>query len=166
MSMMQIPGVPVIYGLRNALFIERPSAFQYQFAKATEEQRSHMSELEHKMLNTKKRRVAIEEREDFSDGNEFEEDQTSRVPAFKKNMWNKENETKDKVQFKRKKAKVENLTYIKPFLFHYARFDYSRLCIFLLCFPFILILYILVLLCTLGSEPTVLQAEKDAGEYK
>lgn len=119
--MMQIPGVPVIYGLRNALFIERPSAFQYQSAKAAEEQRSHMSELEHKMLNVKKRRVAIEEQEDFSDGNEIEEDHTSQVPAFKKNMRNKEKETKDKVQFKRNKAKVKDLTYIMCFLFHYAR---------------------------------------------
>lgn len=104
----EIPGVPVIYGLRNALFLEQPSPFQYQFAKAAEEERSHMSELEHKMLNMKKRRVAIEEQEDFSDGNEIKEDQTSRVSASKTNMRNKGKETKDKVQFKRKKAKGPN----------------------------------------------------------
>ncbi|PNT21632.1 hypothetical protein POPTR_009G159400v4 [Populus trichocarpa] len=41
----EVTGVPLIFGLRNALFLEPPSAFQQQLAKNSEEQ-SHMSEFE------------------------------------------------------------------------------------------------------------------------
>ncbi|KAL2529937.1 PIN domain-like family protein [Forsythia ovata] len=62
-KMQEIPGVPVIYALRNSLFLERPSGLQHQFAKAAEEERSHMTKLEYKMLK-KKKKVAIEEAAD------------------------------------------------------------------------------------------------------
>ncbi|CAL9194906.1 unnamed protein product [Musa hybrid cultivar] len=45
-----VPGVPVIYGLRNSLFIEQPSAQQRQYAKSTEEKRLHMGESEYLKL--------------------------------------------------------------------------------------------------------------------
>jgi len=46
----QVPGVPLIYGLRNALFLESPSAFQRQYVKTSEEERLHMTEKEYKIL--------------------------------------------------------------------------------------------------------------------
>ncbi|KAK4401555.1 hypothetical protein Sango_0896200 [Sesamum angolense] len=55
---------------RNALFLERPSTFQHEFAKTAEEERSHMTDLEYKMLKVKKKRVSTEEARDSSDANE------------------------------------------------------------------------------------------------
>lgn len=117
---MQLPGVPVIYGLRNALFLEKPSAFQYQFAKAAEAQRSHMSDLEHKRLKMKKKTASIEEQEDFPDANESMEDQNSRAQPLEINRRRKGGDIKDKVQFKRKKAKVLVFYHCSPF--HCDRF--------------------------------------------
>ncbi|CAA0827654.1 PIN domain-like family protein [Striga hermonthica] len=93
----EIPGVPVIYGLRNALFLERPSTFQHEFAKASEEERSHMTDLEYKMLKLKKRKVATDEVGCSSDANEDLKEITRKTI-----------DTRDKVQFKRKRAKGPN----------------------------------------------------------
>lgn len=100
---MQIPGVPVLYALRNALFLESPSAFQQEFAKAAEEERSHMTDLERKMLKLKKKRVANDEARDSSEAEEDHslEPQNPRINA-KINRIDK----LDKAQFKRKRAKV------------------------------------------------------------
>lgn len=46
----EIPGVPVIYGLKNSLFIEQPSAQQRKFAQLDEEKRIHMEKSEFKKL--------------------------------------------------------------------------------------------------------------------
>jgi len=43
--------VPLIYALRNALFLESPSAFQRQYVKTSEKERSHVTEKEYKILN-------------------------------------------------------------------------------------------------------------------
>ncbi|CAK9154062.1 unnamed protein product [Ilex paraguariensis] len=56
----QIPGVPVIIGLRNALLLEQPSAFQHQFAKSAEKERSHMTELEYQMINMGTKKLVTE----------------------------------------------------------------------------------------------------------
>ncbi|CAK9141771.1 unnamed protein product [Ilex paraguariensis] len=105
----EIPGVPVIFGLRNALFLEQPSAFQHKFAKSAEKDRSHMTQLEYKMLNmSKKKQLATEEEEDSSDVNEGVEGQISGCQALKTNNTRKRTDVKDKVQFKRKKAKGPN----------------------------------------------------------
>ncbi|KAL2537422.1 PIN domain-like family protein [Forsythia ovata] len=104
-----IPGVPVIYGLRNALFLEQPSAFQHQFAKTAEEQRSHMTKLDYKMLSlTKKNSVAIEEAIDSSDANEGKEDHILEMQAMKTSIKRKRSDVKDIVQFKRKITKGSN----------------------------------------------------------
>ncbi|KAI3446093.1 hypothetical protein Pfo_002758 [Paulownia fortunei] len=104
----EIPGVPVIYGLRNALFLERPSTFQHQFAKTAEEERSHMTDLEYKMLKVNKNRVATDEARDSSDANEDNEDHILETRDLKTNVKRNRIDIKDKVQFKRKKAKVRN----------------------------------------------------------
>ncbi|KAK6159452.1 hypothetical protein DH2020_006766 [Rehmannia glutinosa] len=104
----EIPGVPVIYGLRNALFLERPSTFQHEFAKTVEEERSHMTDLEYKMLKVKKRKVATDEARDFPDANEDHEDRILEAQDLKRNIKRNRMDTKDKAQFKRKKAKGPN----------------------------------------------------------
>ncbi|CAM0912503.1 unnamed protein product [Alopecurus aequalis] len=46
----EVPGVPVIYGLKNSLFIEQPSVQQRKFAQLDEEKRIHMEKTEFKKL--------------------------------------------------------------------------------------------------------------------
>ncbi|WVZ95166.1 hypothetical protein U9M48_040964 [Paspalum notatum var. saurae] len=46
----EIPGVPVIYGLKNSLFIEQPSVQQRKFAQLDEEKRLNMDVSEYKKL--------------------------------------------------------------------------------------------------------------------
>ncbi|XP_027072950.1 rRNA-processing protein utp23-like isoform X2 [Coffea arabica] len=103
----KVPGVPLIYGLRNALFLEQPSAFQHQFVRSAEEDRSHMTDLEYKLLNVKKKNVAFEEAKDSSDANEDKNDGTLTVQAIQTNF-RKKRDLKDTVQFKRKRAKGPN----------------------------------------------------------
>lgn len=105
--MLQVPSVPVIYALRNALFLEQPSAFQHQFVKSTEEDRSHMTDLEYKLLNVRKKKIVdSEDAKDSSDVNEGKKDYTFGVQAIQTNIRKKRGDLKDKVQFKRKSAKV------------------------------------------------------------
>ncbi|KAI8029116.1 rRNA-processing protein utp23 [Camellia lanceoleosa] len=105
-NLQEVPGVPVIFGLRNALLLEPPSAFQHQFAKSTEEERSHMTEFEAKMLRMKKKNMlAMEEARKSSDVNGSEGD-LGTLAVMKTNSGKNGTEVKDKVQFKRKKAKV------------------------------------------------------------
>ncbi|KAK3134285.1 hypothetical protein QOZ80_6AG0547270 [Eleusine coracana subsp. coracana] len=46
----EIPGAPVIYGLKNSLFIEQPSVQQRKFAQLDEEKRLNMDISEYKKL--------------------------------------------------------------------------------------------------------------------
>ncbi|KAL8211026.1 hypothetical protein R6Q57_005463 [Mikania cordata] len=94
----EIPAVPVIFALRNALFLESPSQSQKQSSKSAEEERSHMKEL--KLLsNKKKRSTETCEQADEVLPNAIIED-------LKKNASRRTSDVKDKVQFKRKRAKV------------------------------------------------------------
>lgn len=101
----QVPGVPLVFGLRNSLFLEPPSAFQRQFVKANEENRSHLSELETKMLKKKAKSILqTDETRDSSNENEdFEEQMEIRKKQKAKNTTLG---VKDRPQFKRKRAKV------------------------------------------------------------
>ncbi|KAF7092281.1 hypothetical protein CFC21_094780 [Triticum aestivum] len=51
----EVPCVPVIYGLKNSLFIEQPSAQERKFAQLDEEKRIHMEKSEFKKLHQKER---------------------------------------------------------------------------------------------------------------
>ncbi|KAL6494832.1 hypothetical protein OROGR_031632 [Orobanche gracilis] len=104
----EVPGVPVIYALRNALFLDRPSTFQHEFAKTAEEERSHITDLELKMLKLKKKRVANDEARDSSDANEDHEDHILETHDIRKNVKRNRLDAKDKAQFKRKRAKGPN----------------------------------------------------------
>ncbi|GMP70968.1 hypothetical protein CsSME_00029578 [Camellia sinensis var. sinensis] len=103
---LSVPGVPVIFGLRNALMLEPPSAFQHQFAKSTEEERSHMTEFEYKMLRMKKKNMLAMEEARESSGVNGSEGDLGTLAVMNANSGRKGKEVKDKVQFKRKKAKI------------------------------------------------------------
>lgn len=113
-SLQKIPGVPVIFALRNALFLEQPSSFQHQFAKSAEEERLHMTDLELNMLRQrKKRKLSDDKRGDSSDASEEEVDDVSQVQIINTNVKRNGSDVKDKVRFKRKKAKGPNPLSVK-----------------------------------------------------
>lgn len=113
-SLQKIPGVPVIFALRNALFLEQPSSFQRQFAKSAEEERLHMTDLEYNMLRQrKKRRLSDDKEGDSSDASEEEVDDVSQVQIINTNVKRNGSDVKDKVRFKRKKAKGPNPLSVK-----------------------------------------------------
>ncbi|GAB4847376.1 hypothetical protein Ancab_026434 [Ancistrocladus abbreviatus] len=105
----EIPAVPLMFGLRNALFLEKPSSFQRDFVKSAEEERLHVTEFEYKMLKkrAKDRLGAEESKEGIAEegiGNQTLEMQD----LVKKEAARKRIDVVDKVQFKRKKAKGPN----------------------------------------------------------
>ncbi|XP_065856919.1 uncharacterized protein [Euphorbia lathyris] len=106
----EVPGVPLIYGLRNALLLEPPSSFQHEFVKNSEKERSHVTEREYKLLKQRTKSILQnEEPEHSSDENEDSRDQTSEMQPVKMNhRANKGMEIKDRIQFKRKRAKGPN----------------------------------------------------------
>ncbi|XP_068646134.1 rRNA-processing protein utp23-like [Aristolochia californica] len=102
----EIPGLPLIYGLRNALFLEPPSTSNRQYVKSNEEERLHVTELECKMLNKQSRRnlSVIQPAEEPSDVSEvLKQDKTKKALLG----------VADKVRFKRNKAKGPNPLSVK-----------------------------------------------------
>lgn len=102
-KLQELPGVPLIFGLRNALLLEPPSAFQRQFVKTSEEARSRMTELEFKMLEKKKILETEEIRESSNRYEELETQTDKETHYARKGMG-----VKDRPQFKRKRAKAPN----------------------------------------------------------
>ncbi|KAL9391045.1 hypothetical protein Peur_014965 [Populus x canadensis] len=104
----EVPGVPLIFGLRNALFLRPPSAFQRQFAKNSEEERSHMTEKEVALLK-KRTKDLVENWEiaDSSDENGGPDDENLEMQPQKYSS-RKGMKVKDRPQFKRNKAKGPN----------------------------------------------------------
>lgn len=96
----QVPGVPVIYGLRNSLFIEQPSAQQRQYAKSTEEKRLHMGESEYLKLYKSDLKGVIT---NDSTNRVTEGTQLTRNISTTKRMLG----VAEKSKFKRKRAKVQ-----------------------------------------------------------
>lgn len=109
-KLQEVPGVPLVFGLRNALFLEQPSAFQHQYAKTSEEERLHMTKSEYKMLEKRTKKILTTDDEgDLSDKNEGSGDQSVRKEAvIRPRTGKREIGVKDRVQFKRKKAKGPN----------------------------------------------------------
>lgn len=118
---LQVPGVPIIFALRNSLFLEPPSSFQRQFVKTSEEERLHMTELEYKMLQKRARtRSADEEANDSSSEMEDVVDPNIGMQDLAKPQTTRKGmDVKDKVQFKRKKAKVVFCTHLFPILYFF-----------------------------------------------
>ncbi|THU61535.1 hypothetical protein C4D60_Mb07t24320 [Musa balbisiana] len=97
----EVPGVPVIYGLRNSLFIEQPSAQQRQYAKSTEEKRLHMGESEYlKLYKSDLKGVTTND----STNRVTEGTQLTRNISTTKRMLG----VAEKSKFKRKRAKGPN----------------------------------------------------------
>ncbi|KAI4304058.1 hypothetical protein MLD38_039621 [Melastoma candidum] len=102
----EVPGVPVIFGLRNALFLEKPSEAQHGFVKSFEEKRLHMTLAEKTLLKKRTSRIlgiheqndSNNEMKDHADGGL--ETSTSRKP----NVVKKDSVVKDRPRFKRRKA--------------------------------------------------------------
>ncbi|KAE8648473.1 rRNA-processing protein UTP23 homolog isoform X1 [Cucumis sativus] len=104
-QLQQIPGVPLIFGLRNALFMEQPSDVQRQFVKSLEEKRMHVSEVERDLLKKKTKYVVEAEK---TNEDEDLEDQNLDTLVLKKKKKNIPSNLKDRPQFKRNKAKGPN----------------------------------------------------------
>ncbi|CAL9104329.1 unnamed protein product [Musa textilis] len=96
----QVPGVPVIYGLRNSLFIEQPSTQQQEYAKSTGERRLHMGESEYLKLYKSDLKGIITN--DSANG-VTEGTQLTRNFGSTKRMLG----VAEKSKFKRKRAKVQ-----------------------------------------------------------
>ncbi|MED6109966.1 hypothetical protein PIB30_038582 [Stylosanthes scabra] len=109
----EVPGVPLIYGLRNTLFLEPISEFQLQYVKTSGEKRLHMNDREYQILKSRvMNRLSGEEAENNITEimeNEDSRDETTNVEALKRSSTaRKLIEIKDKPQFKRKRAKGPN----------------------------------------------------------
>ncbi|CAL0318431.1 unnamed protein product [Lupinus luteus] len=112
-KLQEIPGVPLIFGLRNALFLEPPSAFQRQHAKASEEGRSQMTKKEYQIFkNRVMNRLAGEEDENaVAEAIEHEDSGYQPINLQSENRsitGRNQMGIKDKPQFKRKRAKGPN----------------------------------------------------------
>ncbi|XP_024029587.1 rRNA-processing protein UTP23 homolog [Morus notabilis] len=94
----EIHGVPIIFALRNALFLEPISATQREHAKTLDKERSHMSEREQNVLKERVKNI----KEEIGDQN-LSVQAFKNTPKGKNGMW-----VKDTVQFKRKKVKGPN----------------------------------------------------------
>lgn len=91
----EVPGVPIIYGLRNSLFLEQPSLNQREFVKSTEEKRLHMNESEYQ--KTLKRQL----NEKLASAGA---DSSLEVDFAKRNR----NSLVDKIRFKKRRAMGPN----------------------------------------------------------
>ncbi|KAH1211695.1 rRNA-processing protein UTP23 [Glycine max] len=112
-QLQEVPGVPLIFGLRNALFLESPSAFQREYVKTSEEGRLHMTQKEYQIFKDRvmNRLTGEEANNSITEIMEIEdsEDQTINVQAVEKGITSRNRmEIKDEPQFKRKRAKGPN----------------------------------------------------------
>ncbi|MCL7021781.1 hypothetical protein MKW94_010515 [Papaver nudicaule] len=103
----EIPGVPLIFGLRKSLILEPPSALQKDFVKLSEEQRSRMPETEKMLLKRGISKIAAEDENATSDAHDASGDEGLRDPLISVPMISAPRRT-DGPQFKRKKPKGPN----------------------------------------------------------
>ncbi|KAG0502091.1 hypothetical protein HPP92_002163 [Vanilla planifolia] len=98
----EVPGVPLVYGIRNSLFLEQPSLTQQNFVKSSEEKRLHMNDLEYKCLYKRelKDKLSI-------GGVDYVTTEDKHVKRSQ-NIGNRASAVLDKVRFKRKRAKAPN----------------------------------------------------------
>ncbi|XP_062221430.1 uncharacterized protein LOC133920863 [Phragmites australis] len=96
----EVPGVPVIYGLKNSLFIEQPSVQQRKFAQLDEAKRLNMDISEYKKLLKVASEGKTDADENGSDGGQNERP----ISALVKNALG----VAEKSKFKRNRAKGPN----------------------------------------------------------
>ncbi|XWS43937.1 hypothetical protein CRYUN_Cryun15aG0001200 [Craigia yunnanensis] len=110
----EVSNVPLIFGLRNALFLEPPSKFQREFVKSSEEKRIHMTEKEYKVLEERTSSISANaDTGDSSDEEGLGRHNPGLHPHNTRNYSGKERDLKDRVRFKRKKAKGPNPLSVK-----------------------------------------------------
>ncbi|XVE84252.1 hypothetical protein DITRI_Ditri16bG0155800 [Diplodiscus trichospermus] len=109
-KLQKVPNVPLIFGLRNALFLEPPSKFQREFVKSSEEKRLHMTEKEYKALEKKTTTV---DAGDSSDEERLGCHNPGLQPHNTRNYSGNKRDVKDRVRFKRNKAKGPNPLSVK-----------------------------------------------------
>ncbi|KAK9689517.1 hypothetical protein RND81_09G064300 [Saponaria officinalis] len=100
----KIPGVPLMYGLRNAVYLDQLSSFQREYVKASEEERLRMTESEYKLLQNRLKKLSEVDSSTTENAN-GDEMSAPRVLDNRKAS-RRGLDVKDKAQFKRKKAKV------------------------------------------------------------
>ncbi|KAF9600018.1 hypothetical protein IFM89_002491 [Coptis chinensis] len=103
----EVAGVPVMYGLRNALFLDPPSQSQRKLANEMEEKRLHVTQSEYEVLvKSGRSNLATETAGDAPDTHEdqvgMEESQSRKYPG------RRVSNVMDKARFKRKRAKGPN----------------------------------------------------------
>lgn len=106
----EVPGVPVIYGLRNSLFLEQPSTHQREYVKSTEEKRLHMGELEYKKLHKRELKdISENHTTDLSSEHDDSGNVVVKTQATRNTYTARRSHgVADKSKFKRKKAKGPN----------------------------------------------------------
>ncbi|XP_024639190.1 rRNA-processing protein UTP23 homolog [Medicago truncatula] len=109
----EVPGVPLIFGLRNALFLESPSAFQKEYVKTSEERRLHMTDKEYQIFKDRAMKKLADGEADNSNAEIVENndlgDSIASAQAIKRSIISRnQNGVRDKPQFKRRKAKGPN----------------------------------------------------------
>ncbi|KAK8587741.1 hypothetical protein V6N12_022221 [Hibiscus sabdariffa] len=113
-KLQKVPNVPLIFGLRNALFLEKQSKFQDDFVKSSEEKRLHLTEKEFKALE---KRITSDsanvDEEDSVDEEGLGHHNPGLQPHITRNYSGKEGDVKDRVRFKRKRAKGPNPLSVK-----------------------------------------------------
>ncbi|KAL5982962.1 hypothetical protein ACLOJK_017042 [Asimina triloba] len=102
----EVPGVPVIYGIRNSLFIDSPSMRQRKFIQTAEEERLHVSESEYNVLR-KKVGVHVQNKSNEAGETLGKEDSTNQ-PRTKIDKARVVMGVADTQKFKRKRAKGPN----------------------------------------------------------
>ncbi|XVF57677.1 hypothetical protein PTKIN_Ptkin07bG0001300 [Pterospermum kingtungense] len=113
-KLQKVPNAPLIFGLRNALFLEQPSKFQREFVKSSEEKRLHMTQKESKALEKRTTSVSANaDTEDPSDEEGLGCHNPGLQPHNTRNYSGKERDVRDRVRFKRKKAKGPNPLSVK-----------------------------------------------------
>ncbi|KAK8693282.1 hypothetical protein V6N13_070872 [Hibiscus sabdariffa] len=113
-KLQKVPNVPLIFGLRNALFLEQESKFQRDFVKSSEEKRLHLTEKEYKALEKRITSVSANaDEEDLVDEEGLGCHNPGLQPHNTRNYSGKERDVKDRVRFKRKRAKGPNPLSVK-----------------------------------------------------
>ncbi|XP_074291900.1 uncharacterized protein LOC141618716 [Silene latifolia] len=102
----KVPGVPVMYGLRNAVYLDQLSSFQREYVKVSEEERLRMTDSEYKLLQKRVKKISNSE---IDSSEEENEDEISEPRALdNRKTYKRGLEIKDKAKFKLKRAKAPN----------------------------------------------------------
>lgn len=105
----EVPGVPLIYGLKNSLFIEQPSKHQREYVASVEEKRLHMSNSEYPRLHKRGQDSSENNMIDLPSEHDGSENVVMKTQAMQNTYAARRKlGVADKSKFKRKIAKGPN----------------------------------------------------------